>query len=201
MILIILRYSHDPDLGNYHRMLYPGNYDVKFNSYGYIPQTFHNIQVTDNDIIVQNVQLEESPQYIINGVITNAFTSEPIENALVELMDTPIVPVTTNENGEFEIPCVFEDAYEIMVSATGFSTVLEEITVNEQHTIFDFELFECDTENFESGDFSSFTWEFSGDADWVIDQVISYEGMYSARSGNINDDQASEFINQFRNNI
>ena len=181
----------DPELGNYHRMLFSGNYDIQYSSYGYIPQIIQNVQVTDNDIVVQNVQLEESPQYSISGVITNAFSSEPIENAAVEILNTPLEPVTTNLNGEFEIPSVYEDSYEIMISAVGFSTVIEDIIVNEQSTVFDYELFESETENFETGDFSLFAWEFTGDAEWEIDQMNSYQGTYSARSGDINDDQSS----------
>jgi len=181
----------DPDLGNYHRMLFPGNYDVQFSSYGYITQTVQNIQVIDNNIVIQNVQLEESPQYSISGVIINAFSSEPIENASVEILNVPLEPVSTNFNGEFEILSVHEDSYEIMISAVGFSTIIEDIIVNEQNTVFDFELYESETENFETGDFSQFPWELSGDAEWDIDQLNSYEGTYSARSGDINDNQSS----------
>ncbi|MDA3813684.1 MAG: M14 family zinc carboxypeptidase [Candidatus Cloacimonetes bacterium] len=181
----------DPDIGDYHRMLFPGTYDVKFSSYGYLSQTVPNIQIVDNDIVIQNIQLEGASQYTISGVISNAFNSDPIENAIVELLNTPIDPVTTNENGEFEILSVYDDSYEIMVSVVGFSTLIEEITVNEQTSVFNFELYECDTEDFETGDFSSFQWEFTGDADWIIDPVNSYEGIYSARSGNVSDDQES----------
>ncbi len=47
-------------------------------------------------------------------------------------------------------------------------------------------------EDFETGDFSSFDWEFNGDADWVIDSNNHYEGQYSAASGDITDNQTSE---------
>jgi len=39
-------------------------------------------------------------------------------------------------------------------------------------------------EDFESGDFSEFCWQFGGDADWTIDDEV-YEGNYSAKTGNI----------------
>lgn len=48
------------------------------------------------------------------------------------------------------------------------------------------------TENFETGDFSTFEWEFSGNADWVISTNSPFEGNYCVRSGNINDYQNSE---------
>jgi len=40
-------------------------------------------------------------------------------------------------------------------------------------------------EDFESGNFSSYSWQFSGDADWYIDSSTFYDGIYSARSGAI----------------
>jgi hypothetical protein len=42
-------------------------------------------------------------------------------------------------------------------------------------------------ENFESGDFSHFNWELSGDADWIITTNDAYEGNFSAKSGEIPD--------------
>ena len=46
-------------------------------------------------------------------------------------------------------------------------------------------------ESFESGNFMAFPWEFGGDADWVIDGSIAYQGAYSARSGLIDDNEYS----------
>ncbi|MFO7895610.1 MAG: C25 family cysteine peptidase, partial [Candidatus Cloacimonadales bacterium] len=45
-------------------------------------------------------------------------------------------------------------------------------------------------EDFESGGFESFDWQFSGNADWVISSD-AYEGDYAAKSGDINDNQAT----------
>lgn len=49
-------------------------------------------------------------------------------------------------------------------------------------------------ENFESGGFLAYPWEFGGDTNWVIDESVVYEGNYSSRSGDINDDENSEMI-------
>ncbi|MHC4501287.1 MAG: GLUG motif-containing protein, partial [Planctomycetota bacterium] len=38
-------------------------------------------------------------------------------------------------------------------------------------------------EDFETGDFSKYDWQHSGDANWVVVSDIKYEGSYSARSG------------------
>ena len=46
-------------------------------------------------------------------------------------------------------------------------------------------------EDWESGDFLQFDWAGSGNADWVIDNTVQYEGENSAKSGNISDGQSS----------
>lgn len=46
-------------------------------------------------------------------------------------------------------------------------------------------------EDWETGDFSQYEWQFSGDVDWLITDQNPYEGVYSAQSGDINDYQTS----------
>jgi hypothetical protein len=47
-------------------------------------------------------------------------------------------------------------------------------------------------EDFETGDFSSFSWEFNGNANWGITNANPQEGTYCAQSGTISDNQVSE---------
>lgn len=46
-------------------------------------------------------------------------------------------------------------------------------------------------EDWESGGFLSFPWQFSGDADWLLTQSDPYEGVYCAQSGDIGDNDNS----------
>ncbi|MCD4818881.1 MAG: T9SS type A sorting domain-containing protein [Candidatus Cloacimonetes bacterium] len=48
-------------------------------------------------------------------------------------------------------------------------------------------------ETFETGDFSSFEWEFSGNADWQI-VTEAHEGSYAAKSGTISHNSTSEIL-------
>jgi len=47
-------------------------------------------------------------------------------------------------------------------------------------------------EDFETGDFSQYGWEFAGNADWTIESSGAYEGTYTAKSGTIPDDASTE---------
>ena len=46
-------------------------------------------------------------------------------------------------------------------------------------------------EDFETGDFSQYEWEMSGDADWTVVSGGAYEGAYSAKSGEIGDNSST----------
>ncbi len=48
-----------------------------------------------------------------------------------------------------------------------------------------------ETEDWETGDMSSFEWETGGTIDWFVTDQEQYEGTYSAMSGDINDNQDS----------
>ncbi|MBN1338734.1 MAG: T9SS type A sorting domain-containing protein [Bacteroidales bacterium] len=49
-------------------------------------------------------------------------------------------------------------------------------------------------EDFETGDFSKFNWQSAGNAPWTITGTNPYEGAYSAKSGAIGDNQATELF-------
>ncbi len=56
----------DPDIGDYYRMIAPGNWDLKFTADGYTPVTVENVNVSSyDDIVALNAQLEPfSGQYV-----------------------------------------------------------------------------------------------------------------------------------------
>ena len=49
-------------------------------------------------------------------------------------------------------------------------------------------------EDFETGDFSAFDWEFSGNQPWTICDVNPYEGSFCAKSGAIGNNSTSELL-------
>ena len=131
----------DPDLGNYHRMLSPGVYDITVSSYGFIPQTITNITVVDTGATRVDVELQEAQTIDITGTVRDGDTSAPIGNAIVEIMDSVHTPVQTDFSGAYAIYNVVEGTYTFKVSADGYSTLTEDITVTEDNHIIDFDLF------------------------------------------------------------
>jgi hypothetical protein len=49
-------------------------------------------------------------------------------------------------------------------------------------------------EDWETGNFNKFNWEFGGNANWTIDPNTKWEGNYASKSGTISDNQTSELF-------
>ncbi|MBN3034245.1 MAG: T9SS type A sorting domain-containing protein, partial [Bacteroidales bacterium] len=49
-------------------------------------------------------------------------------------------------------------------------------------------------EDFETGDFSSFPWQFGGNGNWIITATGAYEGAYCSKSGSIGNSETSELM-------
>ncbi|TSA25124.1 T9SS C-terminal target domain-containing protein [bacterium] len=131
----------DPDVGNYHRMLSPGVYDITVSAYGFIDQTITNITVTDTGATRVDVELQEAQTIDITGVVRDGDTNAPIGNATVEIMDSVHDPVQTDFTGFYAIDNVMEGTYTFKVSAAGYSTLTEDITVTQDNNVINFELY------------------------------------------------------------
>lgn len=89
------------------------------------------------------------------------------------------------------------DTFYVLPEALDFETTYywQVKAINEYGTVsgnvWSFTTKAAPSENFETGDFSAQPWYFEGDEDWIIDNSTSRHGTYSARSGNIADDQFS----------
>ncbi|MCK4696565.1 MAG: T9SS type A sorting domain-containing protein, partial [Candidatus Cloacimonetes bacterium] len=110
----------------------------------------------------------------------------------LEILNTPIETVTSNEQGEYFFPEIPVGVYEILITALNYTATVEEISLSEGDNVLDFELVICEAESFEYGVFDEI-WSFGGNADWTID-TESYHGYYSARSGIIGSNQTSSLI-------
>ena len=125
----------------------------------------------------------------------NVIASLTCTNEDIEIMDV-----------EVQFDQIEADSYE---AALFFISVSEEITVgtpiilNFNAECSEFEDYSVQynfvetvgliSESFESGDFTTFNWQFEGNSDWTID-TEAYDGALSARSGNINSNQETALI-------
>lgn len=183
-------YTSDASFGRYYRMLPTGNYTVTFSAYGYISQTFTGVNINNLDQTILNVNLVPAQVLNVSGTVTDLATGLPIENASVEVMDTPLPPVTTNQNGQYSISTIFEGTHPFRVSALNYATIIQDVNVTPQSTVFDFQLEQSFAWSFEQGSFEP-QWSTGGNAPWYITTEDPYDGAYCTRSGSIGNNQSS----------
>jgi hypothetical protein len=186
-------YKSNEDFGTYYRMLTDGSYTVTVSAFGYISQTFENVVITDEAQTILDVALVQSEVIAVNGTVTDSDSGLPIAFALVEVLNSPLDPVYTDNLGHYEIPEIYENTYTFRVWAMDYATLLQVVSIDAQNNEIDFELTESFAISFEQGTFDP-NWGFGGNADWTIDNSTAYDGAYSAKSGNIGNDQSTSMM-------
>lgn len=186
-------YSH-PLTGDYHRLIAEGTYDLQASAFGFLPQTVQGITVTNDLPVSLDFVLPLAPQFNVTGHVEDGITHDPLSNAMIEFLNTPLEAVFTDFNGDYVLENVPAGMYEVYISADEYSNLLTEVTINENNTVQNFILCQSEIEDFETGNFSNFNWYFGGNADWTIDPDVSFEGLFAAKSGNISSNQTSSLI-------
>ena len=184
-------YESDENFGRYYRILINGNYDVTFSAYGYIPQTFNNVNINSLGVTQLDVSLTPSETISVSGTVTDGDTGLPLENVMIEILDTPVEAVYTDANGNYLIEEIFEGGYTFLAYLEDYGTIITDVVVTLQNNVVDFLLYETNAESFETGVFSD-AWQFGGNAPWVISTDDPYDGQYCAKSGSIGNNSTSE---------
>lgn len=134
-----------------------------------------------------------APAQSVTGTVTNGITGLPIAEATVTILDTPLPPAITDENGMYLFPSVPDGTYDIQASAPGLLSMTQSGVVVDDDVVVDFALDSaavCDHVpgnlvancGFETGDFTS--WTRSGDQSWTsIDPGSGHSGMFGLVSG------------------
>jgi hypothetical protein len=184
-------YTSDEAFGRYYRMLPDGNYTVTFSCFGYIPQTFSNVNINNLGQTLLNVNLVPAQAFTVTGTVTDLATGLPIPGTTIEVVNTPLVTATSGSAGEYSIGNVPEGTYSFRISKIGYATVIQTLTVSAANHIFNFQLQESAAWSFETGVFEP-QWTFGGNSPWTISTESPYDGLYCSKSGNIADSQSSE---------
>ena len=99
------------------------------------------------------------------GVIHSSAT----ENAVFNITVSPSTPIGESVTFDYDVTAGSYNAQDSFTEIVGL-----------------------DIEDFETGDFSSYSWTHGGDADWTVVTEDPYEGTYCAKSGDITNSQTSE---------
>ena len=120
----------DPRVGFYARYLEPGTYSLLFEADGYQSKTISGVSSQLKNTTILNVALQKLNTFSISGLVLHAKTGLPLENVKIEVKDTPLMSVTTNESGSFTF-YMTGGTYQLVLYKEGFVTKEQTVVVNE----------------------------------------------------------------------
>ena len=187
----------------------PDDYDIDFNTLiaansgddweSHILLTAYAPEVALNGATVPNgsidpgettdiiVSLQNNGGASANNLILTLSTNDPLitindNTSTLNSLDAYSVGIATfNISVSEETPVGYVMALEVGIEADNEYSASGQV----------FLIVGFSAESFETGNFMAYPWEFGGNADWVIDESTVYDGAYSARSGDIEDDEYS----------
>jgi len=150
----------DPDVGDYHRLLLPGVYQLRFSADGFIPQELP-VAISAGEATRVDVVMLPVVNYTVTGVVTTSAGRSPVAGATVELPDTLLpAAATTSADGSYTITGVPEGTYTFRVTAAGYETLETDREVPTETTHYDFVLTPIAwifADGFESGNISAWS--------------------------------------------
>jgi len=141
----------DLPVGDYHRLLLPGNYQLTASATGYISQTAA-ITVPEGTGITQNFSLLQAMVTSLTGQVRN-LQGLPVSGATVVIQSDPVISLQSDAQGMFQVAELFEGSYPVSITASGYAQFNGTVSVNHfnsGNTIFVLQapLF---SDNFENG--------------------------------------------------
>ena len=174
--------------GTFQLMLPVGAWTLTFSLFAYGDETLV-VDVIENDTVDGSTTMTALPTATLSGLVYE-YEGGLVSGASVQVLDTPLASVYSNGSGFYTMDIPAGAIYDVVARKAGLGA--DQHTVDFQgNTTLNFTLPELLAEDFESAGFMSYPWVMGGNADWIVDSVSPYEGSYSARSGDIGDNQDS----------
>jgi len=143
----------DADTTGYYDFYVPGDstYTVEASYFGFETQQ-QSVYVPPEQTTTLDFLLDRTPTGELAGLVTD-LAGDPIEGALLEILDTPIPGTATGPSGMYLFPDVPGGAtYEVSVSAYGYASRTKEVYITAEMTnILSFQLMDCFMDNMEQG--------------------------------------------------
>lgn len=170
-----------------------GTYQIPFSIDAYAPEfALNEITILPNNIVKpgETATLKLAFDNIGNSTAYDVLTELFVGSSDVEFENTTLLTEEVAAGETFFVTtdftvsssAILSSVYEIIYSVgTKYNTLKSEYNL----------LIGTITENFESGDFSSYDWIQTADNAWVIDNTNAYEGTYCAKSAIIGHNQMS----------
>lgn len=100
-------------------------------SYGFYPAQ-EQVVLGKDEVLTKNFFMNELPKGSVSGHVVNERTNEPIAGAQIKVVeDYHVQPVTTDANGYYSIPEIYEGQYTLKIAAEGYKPGQAAVNVEE----------------------------------------------------------------------
>ncbi len=110
------RTAYTDAAGAYSVLLPIGAYDATAGLYGYLSETVLGIVVNEDAVTMQDFALTPAPSHAVSGTVRDG-DGNPVANATVTILNTPLAPANTDANGLYSFATVFEGTYDVQAEA------------------------------------------------------------------------------------
>ncbi len=216
-----VRVPTDPDVGDYHRLIKAGTYDLEFSATNYYTDTIHNVVVFDEYATIVDVELipitagplvsflnhnAENPESdnivdfditVINYGLTDATnltgTLSCTDGYISVTQGLSSYPTISGSLGEGTSLSSYQ--FSVTAGCPINYTVEFQLDLAADGGYSDMVLFNMTinpvVEDFETNGLTYLPWQHSGEQQWTVIPGSRYEGSYFAQSGTIDDNENS----------
>ena len=125
--------------GHYTLLLPVDTYDVTASAFSYQTQTANDVAVTDGGTTTQDFALVAAASHTVSGHVSDT-DGNPLANATVTILGTPIAPATTGADGSYSFASVPEGQYDVRAEAGRCNTAQTQHLVVDSDETLDFSL-------------------------------------------------------------
>ena len=174
------------DDGVYRFTILGGPTTLSVDGFGY-PTAVLDITVPEAGTLNLDIPLTAMPPATVSGTVSDS-NGLPVSGATISALGTPVDPVVSNASGFYTVtlPSGEDVAYDLMAIAPNLAYSIQHTGLQGSRTV-DFVLPLLQSDGFESGGFTTYGWQLTGDVPWTVGSDQAYEGVMSARTGAISD--------------
>src|SRR6266849_2820211 len=103
-------------VGFYQMRLPAGTYDVSASPFGYLPCLVTGVVIIEGQPTVVDLSCGPGPAHRVSGTVVSSINGQPIADASVRVLNTPIPTTTTDANGMYSFPSVPDGSYNLQAS-------------------------------------------------------------------------------------